>query len=119
MKYQKAQREKNSQHLGIIYQTTGGYLQILGISLHIKCCVPYIAVLPKWLLVFIGSSHILTELSSSNLILVGTSLTGPSFIVTVEVPLKVVELFATSGFPLILKSDIVCLCGAVPSVFII
>jgi hypothetical protein len=68
-------------------------------------------VLPKWLLVFVGSSHILTELSSSNLMLVGTSLTGPSFIVTVDVPLKVVELFATTGVPLSLKSDMYVYAG--------
>ena len=61
-------------------------LQMLGISLHIRCCVPYIAVLPKWLLVFVGSSHMLTELSSENFMLIGTSFTGPSFIVTVDVP---------------------------------
>lgn len=42
-----------------------------------------------------------------------------TFIVTVDVPLNVVELFATTGFPVILKSDIVCLCGWVPSVLII
>ena len=84
-------------------------LQMLGISLHTRCCVPYIDVLPKWLFVFVGSSHILTELSSENFMLVGTSFIGPSFIVTVDVPLNVVELFATTGVPLILKSDIVCL----------
>ena len=44
------------------------------------------------MLVFDGSSHILTALSSINVILVGTSFTGPSFIVTVDVPLNIVEL---------------------------
>ena len=34
----------------------------------------------------------LTALSSIKVILVGTSYTGPSLIVTVEVPLKIVEL---------------------------
>ena len=63
-------------------------LQRLGMSLHTRYCVPYISVEPKWLLVFVGSSHILTELSSVNFMLVGTSLTGPSFIVTVDVPLN-------------------------------
>jgi len=63
--------------------------------LHIRCCVPYITVLPKWLLVFDGSNHRLNALPSVNFMLVGTSFTGPSFIVTVDVPLNVVELFAS------------------------
>ena len=39
--------------------------------------------------------------------------------VTVDVPLIVVELPLISGVPVILKFDIVCVCGEVPSFFII
>ena len=59
--------------------------------------MPYITVLPKWLLVFDGSNHRLTALPSVNFMLVGTSLTGPSFIVTVDVPLNVVDYHRKNG----------------------
>ena len=39
----------------------------------------------------------LTALASNKFMLVGTSCTGPSLIVTVEVPLKIVELPLLEG----------------------
>ena len=58
----------------------------------------------------------LTALSSINLTLIGTSFTGPSFIVIVDVPLNIVTLSLTTGSPTSLKSEIVCVWDAVPSV---
>jgi len=59
----------------------------------------------------------LTALSSISFMLIGTSFTGPSFIVTVDVPLNIVALSLTTGSPINLKFEIVCVWGAVPSVF--
>ena len=70
---------------------------------------------PKWLLVIDESNHILTALSSNNLMLVGTLFRGLFIIVIVDVPLNVVELPLTSGLPISLKFDTVCVwhikCG--------
>src|SRR5215469_3938048 len=46
---------------------------------------------------------------------IGTSLAGPFFNDTVAVPLYVVAVPLVVGLPVILKSVIVCLWGAVPS----
>ena len=55
-----------------------------------------------------GSNNILIALSPSSVICVGTSVTGPSFMVTVEVPFKRVELLLVFriGSPFTLKSYI-------------
>jgi hypothetical protein len=45
---------------------------------------------------------------------IGTPLTGPFFNDTVAVPLYELAIFFFVGLPVILKSVIVCLCGALP-----
>src|SRR5437870_2021322 len=45
---------------------------------------------------------------------IGTPLTGPFFNVTVAVPLYVLAMFFFVGLPVILKSVMLCLCGALP-----
>src|SRR4029079_1485173 len=92
-----------------------------GRSTQIRCWVPNIGLVPKWLFVTSGSRDIVIALPSNVVIWVETSVTGPSFIVTVEVPLNVVELVTLSlvGLPTITKSYIECLCSAVPPNFVI
>jgi len=49
-----------------------------------------------------------------NFMEIGTPVTGPFFNVTVAVSLYVLDTFFLAGLPVILKSVIVCLCGALP-----
>jgi hypothetical protein len=76
--------------------------------------VPYIGVLPKWFIVFAGSTQMLITLSSNVLILMGTSLTGPSFIVIVAVPLDTFVFLSGIDILVNVKLDIWCLYNALP-----
>jgi hypothetical protein len=69
-----------------------------------------------WLPVCVRSRTMLIALLSVIVILIGTFVCDPSFIVTVAVPLNVIEFSALYliWIPVIVKSDILCSCIAVP-----
>src|SRR5215207_11426483 len=74
---------ENSKHSSVYFSTFNSFT-----------IVPNIGVFPKWLLILVGSTHILTALLSIIFMLTRTSGTGPCLMVIVAVPLyTVVELF--------------------------
>jgi hypothetical protein len=72
-------------------------------------------VLPKWLSILDGSSQMLITLSPVIFIDVGISVTGPSLILAVDVPLNTTVMLSGRDAFAKIKFVIVWVCPAVPS----
>ncbi len=88
------------------------------INVPTEVTVPYIKALPKWWSVFVGSIPRFITPWFATFIVMGTLFTGPSYMDIVAVPDNArLLLFMTLAVRL--KSDMLWICPAVPSVLII